>query len=413
MSVIEPPRPSDSVANVSASLASSPVVFLMVMNFLNFLGFASWSALLNNFARDAAGFTGADIGLLQSVREIPGLLSFTAVWWLLLLREQTLAYASLFIMGIGVAITGYYPSVPGLLATTLLMSVGFHYMETMNQSLSLQLLPKLDAPRLMGRIAGAGAIAQLLAYGGMALTWRTLQPGYAPLYVLTGTACALFTIVAALAFRRFDGTVVQRKHLFMRRRYWLYYALTFMSGARRQIFIAFASFLMVERFGYDVTAIALLFLITCSVNTLAAPWLGGLVGRLGERLTIMIENVSLIVVFLGYAVAALGWLGEWGGSIAAVFYIIDGIFITLVIAQRTYFQKIADPADMAPTAGVAFAINHIAAVVIPVTFGLIWLESAPLVFVIGAGIAGLSLALSFLIPRHPAPGRETLLSPGS
>lgn len=395
---------------ILAGLSASPVAFLMAMNFINFLGFAGWSALLNNFAREAAGFTGAEMGLLQSVREIPGLLSFTAVLWLLLVREQTLAYASLILLGAGVAITGLYPSLFGLLATTTLMSIGFHYLETMNHSLSLQLLPKQEAPKLMGRIAGAAAAAQLIAFGGIALVWRVFEPGFNALYVAVGSSCVVLALVSMVLFKKFDGTVPQRKDLFMRRRYWLYYMLTFMSGARRQIFMAFGGFLMVDRFGYDVTAISLLFLVTCTVNIFAAPWLGSLVSRLGERRTIMMENVSLIVVFAGYAAASTGAFGSLGGWLAGLLYVVDGVFFTLVIAQRTYFQKIADAEDMAPTAGVAFTINHIAAVVIPVVFGLIWLWSPAVVFLIGAGIATGSLGLSFLVPENPARGRETVFA---
>src|SRR5918911_450986 len=92
----------------------SPVAFLMTITFLNWISFASWQALLNNFAKDAAGFTGWDIGLLQSVREIPGFLAFTAIFWFMLMREQTLAYVSLMLLGLGIAATGFFPSVPGL-----------------------------------------------------------------------------------------------------------------------------------------------------------------------------------------------------------------------------------------------------------------------------------------------------------
>ena len=46
-----------------------------------------------------------------------------------------------------------------------------------------------------------------------------------------------------------------------RKRYWLYYGLTFMAGARRQIFIAFAVFLLVKKFSYTVSDVAALFLL--------------------------------------------------------------------------------------------------------------------------------------------------------
>jgi hypothetical protein len=389
----------------------SPTAFLMVLAFINWLGYASWSALLNNFAKEAAGFTGQDIGILQSVREIPGFLAFTAIILFWIMREQILAYLSLITLGIGVAITGFYPTLGGLLLTTTIMSLGFHYYETAQQSLQLQLLPKAEAPRLLGKIAGASAMAQLLAFGSIAVIWRVLQPGYVPVFAISGTIVVALAVAAWLLFPRFQGAVPQNKGFVLRRRYWLYYALTFMSGARRQIFMAFGGFLLVERFGYDVSATATLLLATYGINTFMGPMLGHLVGKVGERATIQLENISLIVVFVGYALASHGHFAGWGVFIAGALFVTDGVFFTLTLAQRTYFQKIADPADIAPTSAVAFTINHIAAVVLPVTFGLIWLRDPAIVFYIGAAVATVSLSLAFLVPRHPAPGSETVMAP--
>lgn len=389
----------------------TPTAFLMVLAFVNWLGFASWSALINNFSKEAAGFTGADIGVLQSVREIPGFLAFTAIILFWFMREQILAYFSLIALGAGVAITGFYPTLGGLLLTTTIMSLGFHYYETAQQSLQLQLLPKAQAPKLLGRIAGASAMAQLLAFGSIALIWRLFQPSYISVFLVSGLLTAALAIAAWLVFPRFQGAVPQNKGFVLRKRYWLYYALTFMSGARRQIFMAFGGFLLVERFGYDVSATAALMLATYAINTFMGPLLGNLIGKIGERATIQMENVSLVAVFVGYALASHGHFDGWGVYVAGALFIVDGVFFTLTMAQRTYFQKIADPADIAPTSAVAFTINHIAAVFLPVTFGLLWIRDPAIVFYIGAGVAIVSLSLAFLVPRHPVPGAETTLSP--
>lgn len=397
------PPEATSAAGWIARLRSEPVIFLMALAFVNMLGFAGWQTLFNNFAKEAAGFTGAEIGLSQTIREIPGFLAFTAIFWFMVMREQTVAYLSLLILGGGIAITGLYPSLTGLLITTFIMSVGFHYFETVNQSLSLQLFPKAQAPRLLGRVSGAAATAQFIVYAALALLWWFGIRHYETLFGLIGLICIVLAMAGFAFFKKFDGEVAQRKTIVLRRRYWLYYVLTFMNGARRQIFTAFAGFLLVEKFGFKVPDIAILMLVTAALNTFAAPRLGALVGHWGERRTIAFENITLILVFLGYAFATSGWL-------AASFFVIDGVFSILVIAQRTYMQKIGDPADMAPTAACAFTINHIAAVVIPVTFGLIWLKNPSYVFLIGAGIATTSLALSFLVPHDPGPGNETIFS---
>jgi predicted MFS family arabinose efflux permease len=394
------------MTDITAGRASSPeaaVQFLRALHFINWLGFAGWNALLHNYTIEMAGFGWFEAGLTQTVREIPGFLAFTAIFWLLILREQVMAYASLVILGIGVALTGANPTLTGILLTTFVMSVGFHYFETINTSLQLQLLPKAQAPQLIGRIISAGAMAQFIAYGGLAIAWWAGWQNYMYLYMLLGLACAILTIVAFVYFGRFEGSVPQRKQIVIRQRYWLYYALTFMSGARRQLFMAFGGFLLVKKFGYNVGDMAMLMLVTSASNTFFAPGLGRLVSVWGERNTITLENSVLICVFIGYAVTN-------SAAIAAALFIIDGIFFTLTLAQKTYFQKIGDPADMAATAATAFTINHIAAVAIPVTFGLIGSVDYAMIFWLGAGIATVSLLLSFLVPSQPAPGNETVLA---
>ncbi len=384
----------------------TPVNLLILMVAANAIAFSTWSALLNNFAIEGAAFTGKEIGILQSIREIPGFLAFTAVFMYFVWREQTFAVISLALCGLGTAITGFFPTALGFYITTFIMSVGFHYFETVQQSLSLQWLPKNEAPRQLGRIIAAGSFATIAAYALIFLTWKLLHLDFSSVYLAGGGATVLLALLAWFGFPKFREAVPQRKHLLMRKRYWLYYALTFMSGARRQIFIVFAGFMMVEKFGFSVAAITGLFLANAVFNMWIAPKIGNLIIRLGERRILVLEYIGLIGVFLAYAFVENPW-------IAAALYLVDHAFFAMAIAQKTYFQKIADPADMAPTAGVAFTINHIAAVVIPVLFGLIWLSHPSWVFIIGAGMAGVSLILSLLIPRDPREGNETLLTTAS
>ncbi|EHH0751226.1 MFS transporter [Vibrio vulnificus] len=378
----------------------TPQNFLLLISIIVPIAFSTWMALLNNFVIEKAQFDGADIGLLQSVREIPGFLAFTVVFVLLFVREQRFMLISLAMLTLGTALTGFFPSLFGLLATTLLMSTGFHYFETLKQSLSLQWLSKEEAPEMLGKLVSIGALASLVTYGAIWLLLEVWQLSFQMVYLLAGGVGFVLVMVMAFAFPQFQTTVVQNKKLVLRKRYWLYYALTFMSGARRQIFTVFAGFLMVEKFGYSAADITLLFLANYLFNFLFAKRIGRFIGVVGERKALTFEYVGLIFVFVGYALVQSA---EW----AAALYIIDHLFFALALAIKTYFQKIADPADMASTAGVAFTINHIAAVVIPVTFGVIWLVSPASVFYIGAFMAAISLVLSFNIPAKPEEGNET------
>jgi hypothetical protein len=394
----------------SSALFSNPTAFLMSINFVNFLAFASWSVLINNFAVENVGFTFKDNGIMQSVREIPGFLAFTAIFFILYLREQTFAYLSMLALCFGVLITGYFPSFTGILMTTFIMSVGFHYLETMQQSMALQLLPKETAATEMGKVSSAGAASQFVAYGGVALLAFAGFKDFQSLFLIVGMACVLLAVAVVLLFKKFDGPVPQRKTIVLRQRYWLYYAITFMSGARRQIFAAFAAFLLVKTFNYSIAQVALLMLVMSGINTIFAPQLGRFISTYGERASIMVENISLIFIFAGYALASNGSFGAYGAFVAAFLFVADGVFTTFYIAPKTYFQKIGDAADMAPTAAVAFTINHIMAVIIPVVFGVLAVArpDPSIIFWLGCCIATLSLSLAFLVPRHPSAGMETI-----
>ncbi|PMJ90067.1 MFS transporter [Vibrio sp. 10N.261.55.A7] len=385
--------------SASASNWKTPQNFLIIISIIVPIALSSWMALLNNFVIEKANFDGSDIGLLQSVREIPGFLAFTVVFVLLFIREQRFMLLSLAMLTLGTVLTGFFPSLIGLLLTTLLMSAGFHYFETLKQSLSLQWLNKDEAPEVLGKLISIGALASLLTYGSIWVMFEKLHLDFVWVYSITGGVAFVLVAWIAFSFPEFKTKTPQNKKLVLRKRYWLYYALTFMSGARRQIFTVFAGFLMVEKFGYSVSDITLLFLINYLFNFLFAKKIGRFIGIVGERKALVFEYIGLIFVFVGYGLVQSA---EW----AAALYVIDHLFFALALAIKTYFQKIADPADMASTAGVAFTINHIAAVVIPVTFGFIWLISPSSVFYIGACMAGISLLLSLNIPASPDEGNE-------
>jgi hypothetical protein len=356
-------------------------------------------ALINNFAVERAAFDGADMGILQSAREIPGFLAFTFVALLVVMREQTIAVVSLLLLGGGVVATGLFPHFFGLMVTTMIMSVGFHYHETASQSLALQWSNRDSAPELLGRMLAATSFASILAFVLMWAGLRWLDLDFVTIYAIGGGATIVAALMVQQAFPRMAVDSNQRRELFLRRRYWLFYLLTFINGARRQIFVVFAVFLMVEKFGLSAENLIVLLLINHLINTFLAPGIGRFITRFGERRALTLEYIGLIGVFISYALVENVWF-------ASGLYILDHLFFAMAIALRTYFGKIADPRDIAATSGISFSINHIAAVVVPAAFGFIWLVNPSAVFYAAAGLAVVSLALSRLIPQNPDQGNE-------
>ena len=397
---------------VSLSAASDrpvwqrPFGLLVLMAIAMPLAFSTWSALLNNFVIEVANFDGSDIGLLHTVREIPGFLSFLVIFVIIFIREQVLGLLSLVLLGAASAVTAWFPTLGGILMITLLSSIGFHYYETVNQSVQLQWLKKERAPQALGWLAAVGSASTLVIYVLIVMTWEGLGLSYNFVFLVSGLLTVGLALFALFAYPQYESETPQIKKMILRKRYWLYYALTFMAGARRQIFVVFAGFMMVERFGFDVHHLTGLFLINLIANMIFAPFIGQIVARFGEQRTLLVEYIGLVLVFLAYG--GIYFFG-WGVVLAMVLYVVDHLLFSMALAMKTYFQKIADPADIAPTAAVAFTINHIAAVFLPVLLGLLWLYSPAIVFIMAAGGAAISFCLALLIPRHPVKGYETRL----
>lgn len=365
--------------------------YLAILVISSTMGLYVWRTLFDNFAVHMVLLDGEHVGILQSVREIPGFLALLVVYVLLIIKEHKLSALSVLIMGLGVALTGLLPSFTGLICTTLIMSFGFHYFETTNQSLTLQYFDKKTAPIVFGKLRSYGAASNIAA----SLLILVLVPllSYTQLYLLFG--CLIMGVALLTLFQNptQKNLTPQKKSMVIKKRYWLYYALTFMAGARRQIFIAFAVFLLVKKFEFSVTEVALLFLINNIVNFFLSPFIGKCIVKYGERPVLSLEYFALILIFIAYAVVDSKF-------VVALLYIADHIFFNFAIAIRTFFQKIADPSDIAPSMAVGFTINHIAAVVLPVIGGLLWMVDYRIPFIFGAILSGISLILVQIIPHQ-------------
>lgn len=384
------------------NIFSSRTALLYLLSISMVFSFSAWMSLLNNFVIEAASFNGSQIGILQSLREIPGFLAFSVVLVIMIIAQQRLAYISLILLGLGTALTGFFPSAYGLYITTIIMSVGFHYLETLNQSLSLQWLSKDKAPIVLGKITAAKSFTGLLVFILIYIMMKFYSVEYKYVYIFFGGISAIVAVIAWIGFEHFKDDVVQEKSLKLKKEYWLFYLLTFLAGARRQIFVVFAGFLLVEKFGIDIHNMVLLLFVNSLFNIYFAPMIGRFIASYGERVSLRLEYIGLMLVFISYAFVDNIYF-------AFFLYVVDHLLFSMAIALKTYFQKIADPKDIASASAVSFTINHTAAVFLPAVLGMVWLYSYHLVFAIGALIALSSFLLAYLIPKTPSRGFETTL----
>ena len=365
--------------------------FLLLLTLGATFGLQSWRILFDNFSVQVIGLDGSHVGAIQSIREIPGFLALLVVYVTLILKEHRIASLSVVFLGIGVCATGWFPSFWGLALTTLAMSFGFHYFETVNQSLTLQYFDRTTAPLVLGKLRSFGAATAIFA----SVLFFCAAPflSFQGMYAICGVAICAVGLYSLLGDPTSGSAIPQHKKAIFRKRYWLFYFLTFMAGARRQIFVAFSVFLMVQRFHFSVQEIAVLFLFNNLVNYLISPLIGRAIVRFGERRLLSLEYLSLIFIFIAYAFAE-------SRVLVAVLYILDHIFFNFAMAIKTFFQKMADPQDIAPSMAAGFTINHIAAVVLPFIGGLLWVVDYRIPFLGGAVMACVSLLAVQRIPAE-------------
>jgi hypothetical protein len=365
-------------------------LYLAVLSISSTIGLQAWLTLFNNFAVEVAGLDGNHIGVIQSLREVPGFLALLAVYIIMVLKEHRLSALSILVLGLGLALTGLFPSYPGLILTTLVSSFGLHYYETTNMSLTLQYFDEITSPWVFGKQRSYAAAASIAL--GLLIYALAFFLTFAQIYLLIGGLIVAAAVWGYTQQPAKQTVIPQRKEMIFRKKYWLFYFLTFMAGARRQIYMAFSVLLMVQKFHYSIQEITLLFVINNIFNYYLSPLIGKSIIRFGERKVLSLEYISLFFIFMAYATTDFKW-------VVAVLYILDHIFFNFSIGIRTYFQKVGDPRDIAPSMAVGFTINHIAAVFLPAIGGFLWIVDYRIPFFGGAAMALISLIAVQAIDR--------------
>ncbi len=378
---------------------------LAFANFTLYFGFNIWQAVFTNFAVEELGVSAGQIGLIQSVREIPGLMGFVMGFLVLWLSEMRVMGLSVLLLGLGVVLTGWSSTFSTLLLGTLVMSFGFHFFYPSSSSLVLMGHGQEETPRVLGRLGSVAALASAL---GTVAIWVFVDGvqigplsipawGYRTLLYVVG---GLVTVGSLFTLRDGRRQIAQhrRRKVVFRRDYWLYYALTFLMGCRRHIFSTFAIFLLVQVHGISVRQAATLFLFNNLVSTYSAAQLGRVVARFGERKVLTINFIGLIAVFVGYAY--ISYL-----PLLYVLFVLDNLFFGFSLAVDSYFQKIAHaPEEISSNVGLAQTINHISALAVPVLGGILWEKVAPsATFLAGVIIVVIALGLVQFIRPRPAP----------
>jgi len=358
--------------------------------FVVWVGFYVWRIMFNNFAVEIFDASPTDVGIIQSAREIPGLLAFGAGALAILLTESKIASLSIILLGLGLIVSGMSHSIFVLALATVLMSFGFHYFQPMNTSQLLLLSKSNNTGRVQGRLASFESMAGLVGAG--LVLGLTLFLTYREVFYLIGGLVLLIGVYLFLVLPANRGASENRK-VTVKKRYWLYYTLSFLRGCRRHIFTTFAIFLLVKNYELSIAIVSIIMLANNLITIFTNRILGNLSDRFGERLILVGCSFVLIFIFIGYAF--VGYL-----PLLIVFYLIDNMLFGSSIALKSYLKKIAPREDLTGCLSFGMTANHITAVVIPITGGVIWsMFGYKATFIAGAAIVLVDMLFALRVPE--------------
>jgi len=344
----------------------------------------------SNFVAEEMGLSGFEQGLLETFREMCGILALGILAVLAGFAEPLVAAAMLALFGLGVGGYAFVHDYLWLVLVSLVWSQGLHVWMPLPNSMALALAEPGRAGRRVGQVQAAGAAGAGLGLVA-ALVLYMAGVKIRPLFLVAGAA-GLLAAAACLGIPRNMKTPGPR--LVFRRKYALFYLLNFLEGWGKQIFVAFAGFMLVRMHGADLSTMLILWIGIQAFGWVASPPVGRLIDRVGERRTLVFYFACLILFFIGYAVIQ-------NKFVLYAVYVVNGAFVVFSMALTTYVNRIAPPREHTPTLSMGVAMNHVAAVFMPIVGGLLWkFAGYQWTFFVGAAAAALSVLAALRLPRH-------------
>ena len=338
---------------VRSDLWSRDVLLLTLTVFLVRFGQGIHGGISTNFFVNDIGLGGDRILWLAGIREIPGLSLVFLAALVMHLPQSRRAFFSLLLMGLGYGCYAFVRSFGSLIAMAIIASIGFHNWLPLQSSIAMGLVEKNQSGRVLGRMNSSGALASI---GGMlVIVLLTKRFGLRPFFIVGGVLMISSAFVVARLPKNIGADSATAQRIIFRKRYWLYYILTFFEGSRTQVFHTFGAWVLVDRYGLDARMMSLVLILSGIVNFLISPYMGKWIDRFGENRSLSISYFALALSFIGFATL------RNAVALSALFIAIRLLVLTR-IGLHSYVNRIAPPEDLSPTLTAGVSINHITSV---------------------------------------------------
>ena len=378
------------------------------------VGVGCFAAAMNNFLSEVHHMDSVDRGWLEFFREMPGL---ALVFLLALLHKMSdwkvMRLGTLISMaGAALLLIPTERFATGKLAVTMLImlwSTGEHLVLPVRSTIAIHVAKPERAGRSLGVLTGChnfGAVAgSLIVMGIFFCGRRFLRLGNPTLFnVLWLLVAGLMALSVVTTFSKDAPNVPSRRpRLYFDRKFSKFYALELFYGARKQIFLTFAPYVIIREYGFSTAAMALLFCVCAAVNIFAAPQIGRLCDKWGYRNVMIWDTVVLCFVCLLYGFAGRLFAPGIALAVICVNFLFDAVISTTAVATSIYVRDLSDNADeITATFSTGLSINHLISIAVAPLGGWVWkCCGVEWLFSFAAAMAVCNTLFALTIPKPP------------
>ena len=347
-------------------------IFLMISVLLAVVASVENTSLANRLYEDL-DFTVMQRSMLETPRELPGLLSVVLIGMLNGLGDIRIAAVANVIGGIGLILFGMAPNEFSLVLIFLLVySTGQHIYLPLSSTIAMSFAKGEKFGERLGQIQGLGSFAIIVSSGILYVIYKFVDVSYQTVFTIAGVAMLLAGVLFFMLGEKSHKVVGEKRFVF-RREFKMYYILAVINGARKQITITFVPWLLIDIYQQPVTTLTALFFVVCVINIFFKPWFGKLIDRKGESKALKLEAMVMAVACLGFAFALKLFSAPVALAVVCACYILDKLMESASMARATYVKKRSKEAsDVARTLTMGQSMDHVVSMTIPLVAGYAW-----------------------------------------
>jgi MFS family permease len=357
-----------------------------VARFLSVLGLSGvayglYRGVQDNYLAEIVHISAFERGIVEFFREIPGLLVVFILAWMYRFSESRIFKIGIAIMTAG--LIGLLCSGTGKFVVVLFMvvfSTGEHIIMPVRTTMSLDLARKNKGGASLGitsALSQAGNIAGFVLVTGAFFVFSRLgfdRNDTVQFKTIFAVAAALMTAAVLISLALKESTLkTSRRRFYFAKKFVKYYMLEVFYGARKQIFITFAPYVLILQYGADTSVIALLLAVCALFSAVFSPFMGKLIDRLGYKFIMVTDTLVLILVCLAYGFAHRIFPQNIAYIVVCVNYVLDAIISLASMASNVYVQDISDSQEeITATLSTGISVNQVISILIALLGGLIW-----------------------------------------